>query len=50
MDASVLREIYGYWFGAVKAPDGPIPEQQMKTWFDPTPEVDAHIRETWSRF
>jgi uncharacterized protein (DUF924 family) len=47
MDVKVLEEIHRYWFGDLSSPDEPIAEEQVKRWFQPTPEVDAHIRDAW---
>jgi uncharacterized protein (DUF924 family) len=48
MDRDVLDAIHAYWFG--DPPESPASEARVKTWFQPTPEIDAHIRETWGRY
>jgi len=50
MDVKVLEEIHRYWFGDLSLPDQPISDEQVKRWFRPTPEVDAHIRDTWGGY
>jgi len=45
MDVKVLDEVHDYWFGELGA--GPIPPELTQRWFRPTPEIDAHIRETF---
>jgi uncharacterized protein (DUF924 family) len=47
MDASILDAVHAYWFGDLKAWDAMPDEKRQKEWFRPTPEIDAHIRDTW---
>ena len=49
MEVDVLDAVYLYWFGDLKAWDEQPDEERRKAWFHPTPEIDAHIRETWGR-
>ena len=49
MDVTILDTVYLYWFGELKAWDEQPDEERRKAWFRPTPEIDAHIRDTWGR-
>ena len=49
MDVTILDAVYLYWFGDLKAWDEQPDEQRRKDWFRPTPEIDAHIRDTWGQ-
>ncbi len=47
MDVTILDAVYLYWFGDLKAWDDQPDEERRTAWFRPTPEIDAHIRDTW---
>ena len=49
MDVTILDAVYLYWFGDLKAWDEQPDEERRKAWFRPTPEIDAHIRDTFGR-
>ena len=49
MDVTILDAVYLYWFNDLKAWDEQPDEERRKAWFRPTPEIDAHIRDTWEQ-
>lgn len=49
MVKKVLTDIHRYWFGEMTAPDE-FPVDRLKVWFEPSKEVDDHIRETFGKY
>ena len=50
MVKKVLTDIHRYWFGGLNSPTDTVAPEQVKTWFEPTKEVDEHIRDTFGKY
>jgi uncharacterized protein (DUF924 family) len=50
MVKKVLTDIHRYWFGGLNSPTDKVAPEQVKTWFEPTKEVDEHIRDTFGKY
>jgi uncharacterized protein (DUF924 family) len=50
MVKKVLTDIHRYWFGEIDSPADKVAPEQVTTWFQPSKEVDDHIRETFGKY
>lgn len=50
MVKKVLTDIYRYWFGDLKSPTDPVPQEKFDLWFGAKPETDAYIRDTFGKY
>lgn len=50
MGKKVLTDIHRYWFGEINSPTDKVAPERMKVWFEPSKEVDDHIRDTFGKY
>ncbi len=50
MVKKVLTDIHRYWFGEISSPTETVAPEQLQIWFQPSKEVDDHIREAFGKY
>ncbi|HVY21283.1 MAG TPA: DUF924 family protein [Bauldia sp.] len=50
IDRDTLAGIHRFWFGELKSPSEPPPQEIMDRWFSAKPEFDAEVRDNYERY